>query len=103
MFLGPSTVAGKPIAYPPIYVHHIHLLGKGDNAGRVKGHFFETHGDMAVGSGVQGTIGYLSYIPAPYCYRNIDDGELATTEGIVREDGAGRNFYLEFGFIKGED
>ena len=61
---------GEPVAYPPLHLHHIHVMR--DNAD----HWYETHGDyelfprggLALGTeGDAHTGGYTRWLPDGYC------------------------------------
>lgn len=63
---------GSPIAYPPLHMHHIHIVQM-DAV-----HWFETHGDYA-----QGSEGYAHALPAGYC--SVHHGRHTTVEAQVND------------------
>ena len=69
-FVGqPVDVKGVPIGYPPLHVHHLHIRHPDFPS---DAHWFETHGDYALGPtwghGASSARGYVRRVPSNYCY-----------------------------------
>lgn len=62
----------RPVPYPPLHMHHIHVV-------REIPHWFETHGDF----NMDPTLGYVSLIPKDSCVQH--DGSTVQVQAQVND------------------
>jgi len=90
---------GTPIGYPPIHMHHVHLVRVNKHSD--DHHYFQTHGDFSTGPswglGAPSAAGYIRRLPSGFAVFAGSDGVyLSTVVNDVRAASAGAaEWFLE--------
>jgi len=106
--------AGLPIGFPPLHMHHIHVITMSNrDGGHPNNHYWETHGDFSVGDsfgvGAASTEGYTRRLPPGHAMY-VGDYKVASSavlNDVRARDAAGGasaaplRFYLEISFELG--